>query len=234
MNTITVVSAHGQGMAAYQRHFQYWDADGTGNGLIVISPENDPVLCTQGYRCETVWHGKAEHNGRESWKRFQRIIESLKDRNWDWCVMHEYDSFCLDPKLPEHPGFYGNLWENRESPKYMAPRYANPPWTFDHDSFDKMAAVAAKYPGIYENGEADRYWSALAFMANVPILPYDPPGFSRGLIDEKKKTIQALRKAIYAGAYAIHGVKSKWALAAVEEFWDQRPKNDQTAIQNLP
>lgn len=218
MNTITVVSAHGQGIAAFERHLKYWKGD-----VLVVSPTDDPVEFPDG---DVIKCGLAQHNGRESWKRFQIIISYLQNDTWDWCVMHEYDSFCLDPKLPEHPGFYGNLWENRESPKYMAPRYANPPWTFDRESFLRMAAVAARYPGIYENGEADRYWSALAFIAGVPILPYDPPGFSRGLIDEKKKTIQALRKAIYAGAYAIHGVKSKWALAAVEEFWDQRPKNE--------
>lgn len=219
MRTITVISAHGQGIAAFKRHAKFWQHY---DQKIIVSPENDELPWQEW----PAWHrftcGNAEHNGRESWKRFQSIMSALKSTVWDWCVMHEYDSFCLDPKLPEHPGFYGVLWENKESPKFMASRYANPPWTFDRESFVRMASIAETYPGIYENGEADRYWSALAQMASVPILAYDPPGFSRGTIDER--SIKALRKAIHGGAYAIHGVKSEWALRAVEEFWEGRLK----------
>lgn len=220
MKTIAVISAHGQSLAAFKRHQKFWAHH---DDVMVVSPENDPLLPIQFPTWKNVGVGMAEHNGRESIKRFQWIMGHLQDRtDWDWCVMHEYDSFFLEHRLPEYPGFYGVLWQNKESPGYMAPIYANPPWTFDRDSLLQMTAVAERYKGIFENGEADRYWSALAYLSRVPILPYGPPGFSRGTIGPKD--IPALRGAIYGGAYAIHGVKQEWVLKAVEQFWDERPK----------
>lgn len=210
MNLITVVNAHGQGYPSYARHIAYWVKCARDGEMLTVCPVDDPI------ENAAIVEGFAQHNGRESWKRFQRIFKELEARSWDWCVMHEFDSFCLDARLPEHRGFYGNVFLNKEMPKFMAPRYANPPWTFDRMTFTRMKATADRYQGLYENGEADRYFSALAMLSGAPILDYEPKGFSRGTIAESD--MSELRKAIHEGAYAIHGVKSAWALQEVERF----------------
>lgn len=85
-----------------------------------------------------------------------------------------------------------------------------------------MNRVALTYPALHEDGLADRYLSALATLACVPILNHQPPGFSRGWITERN--IYALRKAIYKGSTLLHGIKQKWTLEAALQFYDERPK----------
>lgn len=208
MKIITVINAHGQASDAFKMNEKYWkQQDGD---RLVICPENDPI--EGAIQC-----GYAQHNGHESWKRFQVIIRELQTWEWDWCIMHEYDSICLNTSLPEYPGFYGNVWMNKEGAKFMAQRYANPPWTFDRGTFDMIIMRTSVYRrSVFENGEADRYWSALAMLSGVPILDYTPKGFSRGTIAEAD--IVDLRKSIHEGAYAIHGVKHPWVLSEIDRF----------------
>lgn len=219
MKNLVVVMAHGNGIAAFRRHEGYWKKHH--EKILVVCPENDPVESSY----ETVKVGEAMHNGRGSIERIKYLFSWLHDTDcWDKCIIYEYDSFCLDPiKWNERRfrGFYGNVKKNKESPRMMAPRYANPPWTFDGDSFRKMAQVMGNYPDLYEDGEADRYLSALAMLANVPIFDYSPKGFSRGTINTKKSDIEDMKTAIYCGATMIHGVKQEWVLRAAEQFYDE-------------
>lgn len=220
MKNRVVVIAHGNGIAAFRRHENHWKKHQ--EKLLVVCPENDPVESEH----ETLKIGEAMHNGKGSIERIKKLFERLYEGDyWDKCVVYEYDSFCLDPitwNTGRFKGFYGNIKPNAECPRMMAPRYANPPWTFDGDSFRKMAKVMGDYPDLYEDGEADRYLSALAMLANVPIFDYSPVGFSRGTINEKKRDIREMQKAIYRGATMIHGVKQEWVLRAAEQFYDEK------------
>jgi hypothetical protein len=214
MSLQVVVIAHGNGIAAFKRHEKYWLAHRA--PVLVLCPEDDPIDCQD---CLAV--GKATRAGMDSIYRLNALFRSLDCRSWERCVIYEYDSFSLDGKLPEGRGFWGNIKPNMESPKMMAARYANPPWCFDRESFDAMNEVRKQFD-LYEEGEADRWLSAHAELAGIPILNYSPNGFSRGTISQQKKDINKLRVAIYQGATMIHGIKQEWVLRAAEQFYDER------------
>lgn len=216
MSLQVVVIAHGQGVAAFKRHEKFWLRHGT--PLLVVCPEDDVVETTH----RTFKACKAERAGMEAITRLGYLFQELHDSPWEQCVIYEYDSFSLDCRLPTHAGLWGNVMMNAESPKFMASRYANPPWCFDRRSFEKMNEVANHYGGLYEEGEADRWISALAELAGVPLFDYSPRGFSRGTISQQRKDINKMRVAIYQGATMIHGVKQEWVLKAAEQFYDER------------
>lgn len=214
MNLQVVIMAHGNGVAAFRRHEKYWLAHKA--PILVCCPENDQVETVH----EKLVIGKAEHGGAQAALRLQWLMSDLSRRQWGRCIIYEYDSFLLTPKLPEHRGFYGICFANAESPKYSAPIYANPPWYFDRDSFDGMKAKGDDYPGFVEGGYADRYFSGLAYLAGIPVSDYSPPGYSRGIIDGGV-LIEAERAIKQNHCYAFHGIKQEWVLRAIEQFYEE-------------
>ncbi len=210
---LTVIIAHGNGRAAFNRHEKYWRI--LKSPMLVVSPVNDPLESD----CENLFACEAEHSGSQASQRLIYLMKVLSDRNWNRCILFEYDSFLIEPRLPEGPGLHGVLFSNSEAPKFQAPVYANPPWYFDRWTFENMMATAERYPKLTEGGVADRYFSALCHFAGMPLFPFDPPGYSRGTICHEDVT--TLRQAIKQGAYAFHGIKSAWVLTAIEQFWDE-------------
>lgn len=219
MNDLTlqvVVIAHGNGIAAFKRHEKFWQAHKV--PLLVICPENDPVKSVH----ETCKVAEAGHSGEQAARRLGDMLYLLAARPWDHCIIYEYDSFLLEPKLPEPCGFYGIAFRNQEAPKFMAPTYVNPPWYVDRKSFDGIVSKARSYPTVKELGYADRFLSALAFLAGVPILPFEPAGYSKGTLTfNDLPQLEMMIK--HHKCYAFHGVKQEWVLRAIEQFWDERP-----------
>jgi len=213
MKILPVVIAHGNGIAAFRRHEKYWLMHK--EELLVICPENDPLHSKH----ETIKMFKAEHSGKNAGSRLRALLTEISRRDWDHCVIYEYDSFLIKPELAEGRGLNGILFSNSESPRFAAPIYANPPWHFDRWTFERMMEASDKLPRMTEGGVADRYFSALAYFSNVPLFDYEPNGFSRGTIGTGD--ISAIRTAIYDGCYAVHGVKQEWVLKAIEQFYDE-------------
>lgn len=214
MTLLPVIMAHGNGIAAFRRHEKYWLAHKM--PLLVCCPEDDPLKSGH----ETLHFKKASHAGKDAGERLKLLVEELARRTWDQCVIYEYDSFMLEPTVPGSPGIHGIVFRNDESPKFMAERYANPPWTVDRESFEAMRAVMLKYPRLHEHGYADRWLSALAMLAGVPLFDYEPAGFSRGTIQTSDIPLVNMRIK-HEGCFAFHGVKQEWVLKAIEQFWDE-------------
>lgn len=213
MSLQVVVITHDDGIAAFQRHEKYWKA--FDSPILVVTPKGSKGK----YDHETLAIGKAGRACGDSIVRLQALFDNLSNRNWDRCVIYEYDSFSIKAELTSDPGLFGIVFRNDQSPQFMAPRYANPPWSFDRPSFDRMREKAASYR-FNEYGEADRWISALAFLAGVPILDYQPLGFSRNTISAAD--IPSLMDAIkQRGATQFHGVKQEWVLRAIEQFYDE-------------
>jgi hypothetical protein len=209
-----VIIAHGNGIAAFRRHEKFWKA--LEAPILVVAPEDDPVETSH----EKLTFGLAQRNGRDSIKRLHALFDWLSVREWERCVIYEYDSFSLLPTLPTGGGLHGIVFHNNESPKFMSPRYVNPPWCFDRAAFYALHAKAKAYPTLYEQGEADRWISALAFLAGVPLFDYEPKGFSRGMITSGD--VGGLTHAIKElHAIHFHGCKQEWVLRAIEQFYDE-------------
>lgn len=215
---VTII-AHGNGLAAFRRHKPLWAAHDA--ATLVVVPEDDPID-----QSESPWPvihvAKAQHNGPESKIRLQWILEYLASLELPRYVIYEYDSFCLSPKIHLQRGFAGNVKANKYPERFLAPRYANPPWVLDYGSLVAMLKASRRWPDLVEEGEADRYLSALAWLGNVPVLPHAPPGYSDGCITEYEITY--LRKAIYGGSTMIHGIKQEWTWRAALQFYDEKPR----------
>jgi hypothetical protein len=210
-----VVIGHGKANETFKRHEKFWLRH---NAPILVScPSNDLVETNH----EKLKSHPASHHGIDARDRLLCLMHNLKRRDWDWCVLYEYDSIFIQPDLPVHKGFYGVVFKDVNSPDFMARRYVNPPWCFDRDSFELMMAKADAYPGILEGGYADRYFSALADLAGVPIMSYDPPGFSRATITDSD--LPLLNCALNEGAMAIHGIKDESTLNLIEQFASCKP-----------
>jgi hypothetical protein len=212
MNLQVVVIAHGNGIAAFNRHEKFWEAHKA--PILVVCPENDPVKCKH----EVVKLYEAQHSGPHALARLTALMEMLSQRPWDKCIIYEYDSFLLEPKIPEGKGFHSILFAEPHT-RFLAPRYGNPPWCFDRHSFGCMIDKMRDYPSIEEEGFADRFFSALAYLGGVPLLSFRPKGFSAGTITTEH--ISQIRTLIYEGGYVFHGVKQAWVLNAIEQFWEE-------------
>lgn len=209
-----VVITHENGVAAFKRHEKFWKSFGA--PILVVTHEGD---CSK-YEHETVRIGKAQRAGTNSIYRLNKLFSILSKRSWNHCIIYEYDSFSLVPEIPGNPGLYGIVFENKESPKFMSPRYANPPWCFDRNTFLRLHLKSQEYPNLFECGEADRWISALAFLAGVPVFDYSPCGFSRGTISSAD--IPDLMKSVKEQkAIHFHGIKQDWVLRAIEQFYDE-------------
>ena len=218
MSAFLIIIAHGNALETFRRHRSLWK-DHPHEGGVVIVPENDSIDQNES-QWPVVRIGKAEHNGTESLKRLRWLLNLHETQNQEHFVIYEYDSFCLFPDFRYQLGLCGNLYANQKPERFLAPRYANPPWIIDNRSLALMDATSKRWPDIVEEGEADRYLSAVAYLSNVPVLNHAPPGFSEAHIEENQ--IPSMRSAIHSGATMIHGVKQRWVYEAALQFFDQR------------
>lgn len=214
MSIQVVVITHENGIAAFRRHEKFWKAFDA--PILVLNPKDDRTKYTH----EKLSIGSSQRNGHDSITRLQSLFDSLSKSNWERCVIYEYDSFSLSCELPDGPGLFGIVFKDSECPKFISHRYVNPPWCFDRPTFDRLLLKSKDFPNIYEDGEADRWISALAFLAGVPIFDYSPPGFSRGTIcsGDVSHLMHAVKEQ---RSIHFHGVKQDWVLRAIEQFYDE-------------
>lgn len=228
-----VIIGHGAVNEAVERHLPIWVRIRSRN-VLFLSPTNDPlrgIYDYEGFRKENIhrsnlfnkYYGLAGHCGKEAAKRLRWLLSFLTENknsaSSDRVMIFEYDSVALvAPKAVA--GLCGIVFPNDEPERFIAPRYVNPPWTLDYGSLRAINKVAQTYLGVWEEGYADRYLSALAHLAGVPILPYDPPGFSQINIAHDCPSICSETK-IY------HGIKSKETLNSILES-DTTPLNDES------
>jgi hypothetical protein len=203
------------------RHKPFWDKHGV--PILFLSPEDAPV--------DRLWHedrghlfarvGQSSHSGLESNLRIQWLLRRLEKDDADFNVIYEYDSLCLDVNTIRFgAGFFGNVQQDCTAQcRFMTMNYANPPWIIDRESVQKMVAKMAEYPLITEEGFHDRYLSALAFVAGVPLMNHIPHGHTQGTIDWSGRW--NLVKTIARGGRMIHGIKFRHQLQSILEIYLQ-------------
>lgn len=208
MNDLQItVMAHGAVQETFNRHLPLWMAHKA--DVQVVCPVNDPVNAP----FPIIRFDDAERAGPQAHARLRHMHQHLCENSKSgYHLICEYDSFLLsDPVLS--PGLWGIMQMNKQSPDFLAHRYPNPPWLIDSVSLAAMWDVAQRYPLLYEGGEADRYWAALAELAGVPMFEYRPAGFTKGTIDSIHH--MELHVELEMGCRAFHGVKDKHTLALI-------------------
>lgn len=159
----------------------------------------------------TIRAGMSSHIGVIAVKRVLDQFRSLIECDADWYVYFEYDSFCLDPCVPDICFEKNGIWANElivPDKEYKAQTYGGLPWVIDNDTLCKLVEIQDKTDLTLENAVQDRLMYWLIYEHHVPYHWYNNLGFSSGLCCPQEADTYA--KAIMNGAVMIHGVKDQW------------------------
>lgn len=212
MSMSVTILAHQDAQDVFHRHYPFWRAV-TAESYMVIVPSQQTISARH-FACVAL--GQAGHACYGSIERLRFMLHHFAcDPAKTHHFVCEYDAIPIGTAVRESQGLTGIVMANTEPQRFMAPRYVTPPWLIDHQSAVRMSKAAQDYPEIYEEGFADRYLSALAMIAGVPILPFQAHGFSRNtiLFPEHREQLAA---AIKQGARMFHGIKSDAVLSFIQ------------------
>lgn len=217
MSPSVAIIAHGGAQETFDRHLKFWEA--INPNPTVYCPYDAPIKTKN----STVEFGSKGRAISDSIIRLKLILEQFIQKPADYLLLFEYDSICFDHSpLPPDPGaICGNPMPSLDA-RFLAPRYLNPPWRISVQAALAILQKAKEYPFLTEHGEADRWLSAMAHLAGVPMLPYEPRGYSRQTIGHEH--LSELRTAIYEGATMIHGIKYEVILNEAVKYHAEREK----------
>lgn len=219
MLTSLTIMAHGAAQETFNRHVPLWRRLVSDDKILVIAPATDPIKDCPFSFLNIGQHG---HATKASVDRLKLALGNIIKFGSGYHLICEYDSFALTPDFKMREGLSGPLMPNKEPCRFMAPRYPNPPWLVDWRTACLMWQCANRWPSVIEEGFADRYLAALAYLANVPILDCEPSGFTRATITQAFWFLT--RKAIERGGVMIHGVKDAETLDVVLKAYAAKTK----------
>lgn len=194
------------------RHMPLWLAHR--QNLIFVSPEDARYESP----FQNVFVGKRGY-GPGAGEQFKWILNDIaKNSPCGWGIIHEYDSFCLEPQLKPPPeGLWGNVnWI--DDARFIAMRYATAPWVVTSRCAQMILEASVKWPdlGYWEN---DRLLCSWAALAGVPLLSFAESGFTRNTISVDDVRTIAWRKPFPKW---IHGVKHAEVLTEIVNVWNQQ------------
>jgi hypothetical protein len=203
MNAVITIAYHGQGQAIFDMTLPYWVNHGL--PVVVLTPWDDPIKSA----FQTVYNGLSSVLGPKARHRIVNNLAWFVASPFDYAIFTEADTICMADQIDFQPGFHGIVHNNGDT-RYLRPEYACAPWMLDKESAVKMLDVALNRPDVCERGSDDRFYSGLSFVAEVPMLDYDPIGYAENTITDAK--------LIPPGTEWIHGIKSKAVLQAVLDW----------------
>lgn len=208
---LITVLAHSEASETVARHIPIWLS--LEWPIQICVPIEDRDLMPQKYDCRNAIRvfgigAKGQGGTMAIANRVKSLFSDLAKVEYaSHHVILEYDSFFLKPPLLRN-GVSGVLFPNAEAPKFTAHLYPNPPWIIDATSLREMSIWFNRFSDICELGHMDRLIPAAADGCGIPLLPYEPYGYSRGTIDLDLDFV-TLATSIENGAFAFHGVKDK-------------------------
>lgn len=199
--------AHGEksAQATFDRHLPFWRAHEL--PILVFTPEDNPVKTG----LTTIKLGKASHHSAEANKRFRLMLDLLYDLPQQRFAFFEYDSICLDRRLPRHPpsvGVFGNVFNNSD-PKFAGSQFVHPPLMFDRETVHRILVSCRYIPDSAEFGFWDRWLGLVCDTGRIPMYSYGPEGYSENTVAEGSASARA---AVCGGAIMIHGIKAAGVL----------------------
>lgn len=166
-----------------------------GHNVVVLSPEDAPVELP-GVECRT--GGQAEWCGWKSIRRQFNHMRQLASMPYNWYLMNDSDSLCIQRSVPEYLyGDDGLFWSNTEynlttdhsdlSKQYRYPRGYHfphvgftPPFFMSKAVLNKLLEAEAQFPWDSDPILPAIAWQmmVLAVVAGVPYRTYPTaPGF---------------------------------------------------------
>ena len=170
--------------------------------VVVLCPNDSPVDL-EGFKSEMV--GVSGHSGEESIKR---VIEGLKigaKSGYDLIAFTEYDGvFLRRPKWFD--GMQSNVHGDSDVERWGVDFYCHSPCIFSKEWLKKFVDGMK----LDARGEwyGDRWLANQVKDMGIPLrnLRETGEGYSQNTIDERYE--EDFKKAVEAGAYCLHGIKS--------------------------
>jgi hypothetical protein len=221
VNNLVVVMAHSHAKGTWERHLPYWEA-------------HDSDILVIGDGCGQLQSKYQEINigpaSSRSYERWRKMVEECYARACDGAaqmfMFYEHDSISLSPVIPHTRGMFGiTLAMPNQLGDYTAVRYANAPWRIDGRSIMAMRNKMNEFPDFQEYGTNDRFVPGLAQLCGVPLMPFDPPGFSPPGGTIKPENYADMIRALDCGATMIHGIKDAMTLRVIES-WRKGSQDD--------
>jgi hypothetical protein len=211
-DTLCIIEGHGKAQATFDRHLPLWLRHGF--DMLIASPVNDPLKTD--LPCLTP--GRSSRNGPLAVERLRNILNHVSTCGYRYAMLFEYDSLCLIDRPMYRTGFRGILQVNQDLAHFMTPRYVHSPWIFSAATAQSMLKIAYQYPDMTESGVDDRYLSALAMLANIPILGHPEGGLGRNdILPEDYALMDDM--ILNHGVRWVHGIKSQEALDRLNRTW---------------
>lgn len=214
MKTLTLVMAHAEAQQTVERHTPIWLSEGS--TLMFTCPQDSMIR----HYLPVVGIGRRCHHGPDSIWRFRHILEFMLQTNFDWYILHEYDSLILESvpgiltftsedKL--HERLFCNLF-TADQPQFKGHFFTHPPLSMSRKVLERIVAQFERMSDTDEQSFWDRYLGYLCERFQIEMKNY-LNGFARNTIEPHD--LSAAAEARKAGACFFHGVKGEAALKAI-------------------
>lgn len=192
--------------------------------VVILSPADKPIVRVADARVHCQWAGEAEWAGPKSLKRHLRFLNMMLEFRQSWFLMHDADSVCLSPDLPDYLYQSKAAWSNEvpdlnTGASLLRKVAVQPPYFFHRDVLEAIVAKAANPPTSYY-GEItgdpivtqciDHYHHQLSAECGFPEKSF-PDGASWETSSELGLR-EMTRKVRDDGTVFVHQVKSSSAL----------------------
>lgn len=216
MKTLLTIMAHAEAQATFDRHLPYWQLQSEKDYIMAMCPQ-DSVVRTD---LSVLAIGGKCHHGPASIMRFRKLLHFLTKTNFDWHIIHEYDSISLPhPSIVNYVKpdshfltIYSNLF-TADQPEFKGHHFLHPPLSMSVEVLREIVNQSAFVPDEAEQGFWDRWLGYVCELAGVNMKGYGDAGFSRNTIEPHD--MAAAVAARKAGAVMFHGVKSEQVLKAL-------------------
>lgn len=200
--------------------------------VVVLSPDDSPITPDMIYHTPRVtFHsaGKRAYDTPPAVERFKKHLEILLAYPKEWFLIHDSDSFCLSPALPEYLFAAPDvLWSSEISDtmhkrpdSYKWPRIAfHPPWFMSREVLKKLVDVWDSVPLDSQTPFIDNHMMRLAEASGIVHRPFVS---SDSLPTWHEDCAARMSKAIREnGRIMVHSVKTPEALYRFLEDYKQR------------
>jgi hypothetical protein len=171
--------------------------------VVVLTPEDSPINL-EGFNCVRV--GMSGHSGEISIRRAMHGMQYASSFDYDIYAFTEYDGVFV--KAPDYfDGMQTNVHVDKDVQRWGVDFYCHSPIIFSK----KWLKVFVDGMKLDARGEyyGDRWLANQVKDLNIPIrnLMATGEGYSQNTIDERFE--EDFKRALDAGAYALHGIKDK-------------------------
>lgn len=218
-NTLIVLMCHGEKRAeeAFHRHIDEWAKHG--QQMLIFAPSDKP-LNVDGPQ---LLFGYGSHHDQKAINRFKFLLTFLSTMDYGQFAVFEYDSFILNPRLPDvgTSGFMGTRFEEPDKDTWGSNLFIHPPFIVGRSALKALVKEATELNSDVEakaQGFWDRYLGILVERAGWDIafqpLKWGVDSWSNNTIEEEH--ISEVAEAVEKGVNWIHGCKSAKAYEAIK------------------